>query len=298
MTSLTFIMPVRHPQSVRDPADQQRVIGQTIRSIAAQTVDDWRLRIVCNREQRLPPLPANVERVDIDLPPVPREALESATDMASTYIPANLDRGRRVHLGLAGLGPDDLIMPVDDDDFISRRLAEHVLARAAAGGSAWLLGPGYVFPDGGFWMRPASVDCYRFTGTSVIARLRRFPGLADAAPSEEAVHDIGDHGRSSSRLLTGDDPAEIVPFPAVVYRVNHGNQVQVDVARFIPDGERVGILPRRRSANPVKDLVHRLRFAARERPLHPLLCREFFGGLTPPRGPDRDRRGSATQAAR
>ncbi|MEM1316586.1 MAG: hypothetical protein AAGI51_18660, partial [Pseudomonadota bacterium] len=220
MTAVTFIMPVRHPQGVRDPEDQQRILGQTLRSVAAQRGADWRLRIICNPEQRLPPLPARAERVEVDFDPVPRRLAEAATDMAGVYAPFNFDRGRRIQAGAAGLGPEDVVMPIDDDDFLHRRLAAHLAASAARGGSAWLAGPGYVLRDGAWLMRRASAPCHRFMGTSVAFRMRRIAGLGDPSPSPETIRDVGGHGRTAERLLADPEGAEILPFASVIYRVD------------------------------------------------------------------------------
>jgi len=273
--AVTFVVPIRHPAGVKDPELQRAVLQQTLRSIAAQSTRDWRLRIVCNPEQALPDLPERTERVHVDLPP--NRAMEVATDRARTVDALNFDKGSRVLAGVRDLAPQDRFMVVDDDDFVSRRLAAWLAAQDPA--------KGFYVDKGWSWVpgQPAFRrldDFHRCCGSCLSAPF----GLWRASwePDDpDAIREIGCHWILPDRLGGTGDALSPVPFRAAVYRMANPNSME---RHFVRVGDSRGFMRRAlsRRGRPITRLRNALKHYSEFRPADPLACREFFGGLTPP----------------
>jgi hypothetical protein len=54
---LTFVVPVRHPESAKEWGRLKANLAQTVRSIAAQDVGGWKAVIAANAGLDLPALP-------------------------------------------------------------------------------------------------------------------------------------------------------------------------------------------------------------------------------------------------
>ena len=217
------MIPIRHPAQVRTPEAQVRGLTQTLASLAAQTQAETVVRIACNREQRLPEAAAGATLCHVDLPP--NAALEAATSRNETYAAIRADKGRRVAAAVADVPETDLVMVVDDDDLIHRRLAEHVLADTS--GDAHVIDKGYLWTDGAPRMR--RIDAFHTRcGTSLIFEARAFRYVREGARDEGAYDELGSHriiapGRAGMTFRP-------VPFAAAIYRLGHRNASQTDVA--------------------------------------------------------------------
>ncbi len=220
---LHFLIPIRHPAQVRNADAQLRGLTQTLASLAAQTNTETVVRIACNPEQRLPDGATGVTLCHVDLPP--NAALEAATSRAETYAAIRADKGRRVAAAIEGVPDDDLVMVVDDDDLVHRRLAEHVLMDTSD--DAHVIETGYLWTDGAGRMR--QIDAFHTRcGTSLIVPARAFRYIAEGARDERAYDELGSH-----RIIAPGRTGLIfhpVPFPAAIYRLGHRNASQTDVA--------------------------------------------------------------------
>ncbi|MEO0680748.1 MAG: hypothetical protein AAF192_10065 [Pseudomonadota bacterium] len=273
--AVTFVIPIRHPAGVKDPALQRAVLAQTLRSIAAQSSRDWRLRIVCNPEQVLPELPARTERVHVDLPP--NRAMEVATDRTEMVDALNFDKGSRVLAGVRDLDPGDRFMVVDDDDFISRRLTAWLAAQDPA--------RGFYVEKGWSWVpgKPAlrKLDAFhRCCGSCLSAPF----GLwrASREPDDpDAIREIGCHWILPDRVAGTAEALAPVPFRAAVYRMANVNSMERHFER-VGDSRAFMRKARQTRGRLTTKLRNAVRHYAEFRPADPLACREFFGGLLPP----------------
>ena len=219
---ITFAIPLRRPNSVADRKRLNWTLSQTLRSIFNQTNPDFRVLVAsCFR----PDLPDFVdERLQI---------LEHAGFQAESWEAANLDAGMRrraLALRFADLGGEYLML-ADHDDFISRRLVEHVSKDRHPHGYVARHGLIYdatqnalaPYPMQGF----PSGDFDRFCGTSIIERLTEqdILGAGDGHPSFYGrVHAMGHH-HVYDRTAAEGRPLVELPFPAVAYVRNTGDNL-------------------------------------------------------------------------
>jgi hypothetical protein len=216
---LTFIVPVRHPRNSKDWAQARHNLRQTVHSISMQKRGNWCAVVVANHEADLPALPPGINVTRVDYPP--NTLYERGTaDKESFYNAVRIDKGRRVLAGMLHAGSTDYFMVVDDDDFVSDRLAGFVSDNNGANG--WYLREGYVWEDGGrlLFLHP---QFSRLCGTSHIIRadLYGLPARADDATDTYIKRMLGSHILIHDYLDNAGTPLAPLPFAGAVYRIGH-----------------------------------------------------------------------------
>lgn len=219
MTLVTFIIPVRHQDNARDWSRLKANLAQTVRSISSQTNDDWRGIIVANEGADLPNLPErfSVERVTFP----PNDAHERGGASKEHFYDAfRVDKGRRVLKGMLRARDSRFFMIVDDDDFVSARLVQHVSENRNANG--WTIDRGYVWDDGGKLLLGYD-DFNHLCGTSLIIRsdLYGLPDRYEDASPDWMKSMLGSHIRIADILAERGTPLATLPFRGAVYRVAH-----------------------------------------------------------------------------
>ncbi len=217
--ALTFIVPVRHQDNARDWGALKANLSQTISSVSNQTSPEWRGIVVANEGADLPSLPDKWDVVWVDFPP---NAMHDRGDLSidQFYDAFRIDKGRRVLAGMLRARGSRFFMIVDDDDFVSARLAQHAAAHPDANG--WTIDRGYIWDDGGRLLLEHD-EFNHLCGTSLIVRadLYGLPGRFEDAELEWIKTMLGSHIRIAGILAERGAPLEPLPFRGAVYRVAH-----------------------------------------------------------------------------
>jgi hypothetical protein len=265
-SALTFIVPVRHQNNARDWGELKRNLTQTLASLAAQTTPNWRAIVVANHGADLPALPRNVEVKRVDFPPNLLHERGEA-ELETFYEAVRLDKGRRILAGMLHAGPTGYFMVVDDDDFVSRRLAEFVVRHDGENG--WSIRDGYVWASGGrvLYRHP---DFARFCGTSHIVRadLYDLPARFEAASEPFVKRILGSHVFIEEHLRVSGAPLGPLPFPGAIYRIGHAGAHSRSAGLL-----RTFFLKKQHVRNPARLVDAALRL----RVLDPRVRWEFFG---------------------
>lgn len=215
---LVFVIPVRHPGSVKDWDALQDYLRQTLDSIAAQTSPCWECVVVANADASLPAMPPHCQVVTVNLP-LP-EMPDRNTQLEAYYDAVRHDKGLRIHAGLAGVDDSSHVMVVDFDDFVHRGLAEFVAAHRQVTG--WNIDKGYVW-DGGAWCFAQS-QFHQMCGTSHIIR-RDLLGsflLEDGQVDINAIkRRLGSHIFIHHDLAAQGNSLLDLPFSGAVYRIGN-----------------------------------------------------------------------------
>jgi hypothetical protein len=216
---LTFIIPVRHQQNARDWQKLKANLAATVRSVASQTHPEWRAIIVANHGAELPELPENVDVKRVDFPPNQLHELGSA-DKELVYQAIRFDKGRRILAGMLHAGPMQHVMIVDDDDFVSNRLARFVAQNADANG--WYVREGFVWAEQSAYLYRNS-DFSKLCGSSHIIRadLYKLPATLELAQDEYIRAMLGSHIFIEDHLRSSGTALQALPFVGAVYRVAH-----------------------------------------------------------------------------
>jgi len=217
---LTFIIPVRHQDNARDWASLKANLAQTAASIASQTHPGWRALVVANEGADLPALPAGFEVVRVTFPPNDLHEMGKA-DLEAVYEAFRADKGRRVLAGMLAARDSRFFMIVDDDDFVSARIAGHVAENPGANG--WTIDRGYIWDDGGRLLLGYD-EFSHLCGTSLIVRadLYGLPERFEDASLDWIKSMLGSHVRIADILAGRGTPLSPLPFRGAVYRVAHG----------------------------------------------------------------------------
>ncbi len=174
---LAFITSLRHPDNARDYARNERLLQDTLNSIALQTSSEYIVVVVSNVALSFP-LPDRVVSVVVDFPP-PAPAGTRASYPAVVW-----DKGTKLGIGLIAVREytPDYVMITDADDFVHRDLVAF---------TSWHAGePGWYISRG--WRYSGKRNVYRSLrafhlqcGTSYI-----LPFAAYGVP-DDATPDIG-----------------------------------------------------------------------------------------------------------
>jgi hypothetical protein len=263
---LTFVIPVRHPENMKDPIQSREVLTHTIRSISSQESDGWRAVIVANRGTDLPQLPPKFEACFVDFPPNSVHDRSDATE--EEWCDAiRIDKGRRMLSGMLYAADTEYFMLVDDDDLISRRLTGYVTENLRKNG--WYFQNGYLWETGGKLLYLYS-DFSKLCGTSHIVRrdLYDLPESIDNASDDYIRKMLGSHIFIADRLRSSGVPLDPLPFPGAIYRIG-----QAGSWSRCPGLLRMVLWKRRIIFNPIRLMAAVRRF----RLLTPRLAREFLG---------------------
>ena len=214
--SLVFAIPVRDPRGVADWGAVKELIGVTLASLCAQDAPGSRVVLGVSPGTDLPPLPAGVEAVPVDLPyrPLPEGEGPARWDAIRA------DKGLRLAHALAAARPQGHVMVVDFDDLVSRRLAAVVASSPDAPG--WFVDSGYLWGGGAFTStQPTGFN--EVCGSSLIVRadLLRLPDdPSDPANLEWIKTILGSHKGWRDHFTL-----QPLDFPGAVYRVGAGHNV-------------------------------------------------------------------------
>jgi hypothetical protein len=218
MTTLVFIIPVRHQDNAADWSQLTAKLRTTAASIAGQQKGgDWRAIVVANHGAELPALPNGFEVERVDFPANVHYDLGSGNrDQALDAF--RIDKGRRVLMGMLRARDAGYYMIVDDDDFVSSRIARYVEQNKGANG--WIIERGFVWGEGS---RLLVVEnrFNRRCGTSLVVRsdLYNLPERFSDASHEFMATMLGGHYGIKERFVQRGTPLAVLPFRGAVYRV-------------------------------------------------------------------------------
>jgi hypothetical protein len=237
MSHFFFGIPLRSRQASRDWRRVCALLEATLNSTLRQLNPDVEVVIACHElptirsgDSRLTFLQAKHSR--------PRDRLEQMFDKRAKKIMLAEEICRR------GGG---YLMLLDSDDLVSNQLVEFVLKQDNKRG--YLVNEGYIY-DAQLRQLAAVSDFDQVCGSSVIPYL----SLADCRDPQFAWREyIGDTWHAEFRTASANigRPLDPVPFPAVVYVANNGENHSTE-----PRGIRANI---RAKAIGARELVERVR---------------------------------------
>ena len=217
---LGFITSVRHPLNSNDFDRVEELLRTTLETWANQTDDRWIGIVVGNAEPSFE-LPEKVRFVKVDFDP-PSLHAGPRTGLAAVW----RDKGTKLAIALLAAREAGAthVMPVDADDYVSKRLAGFVAAHPRAIG--WSVVDGWRYDPRRRSMRPQP-NFHAWSGSCHIVRADLYPAAdLPLTATQEQLYDafgdrlegwLGDHVR-----IRDDVPLADLPFPGAVYTVGTG----------------------------------------------------------------------------
>ena len=174
---------------------------------------------MANEGADLPDLPQGFSVVRVTFPPNVLHEIDKA-NIEDVYDAFRADKGRRVLMGMLAARDSGFFMIVDDDDFVSARIVEHVARNRNANG--WTIDKGYIWDDGGKILLGYD-DFSHLCGTSLIIRaaLYGLPERFEDASLDWIKSMLGSHVRIADILAKNGTSLTPQPFRGAVYRVGH-----------------------------------------------------------------------------
>lgn len=226
---LVFVIPVRHPQSVRNWDIVEQNLAATLASISNQSSHNWECRIVANREAKLPDLPAQCVAIRVDLP-CPKLP-DPSVDKEQYYDAVRLDKGLRIYAGMKNIPMESHVMVVDFDDFISSQIAEFVSSHRELPG--WYIENGYVYAGGNICHIKSKL--HKMCGSTHIIKRKLFGALElpDGTPDLTAIkRNLGSHIYIKDDLEQARESLLPLPFKGVIYRIGNPQSTSKSAGLF------------------------------------------------------------------
>jgi len=221
MTTLTFIIPVRHYENAKNWSKVKSNLEETLKSISMQTDTSWKAIVVANHGSDLPTIPhenIKVKHVDFDPNPIFEQ---KDSDLEVFHNAFRIDKGRRVLVGMLDSLDTDYYMIVDDDDFVSKEITSYVKQNLGANG--WYINKGYIWPDKSSFLLGVD-EFYKKCGTCFIVRkdLYNLPESFTLASQQYICDFLGSHMFIKNYLDTQNTNLMPLTFEGAVYRAGHG----------------------------------------------------------------------------
>lgn len=228
---LTFLTTIRHPARSQSYETVWALLGDTVRSLCAQTDPSFQVVVVCDRAMPLSDDP-RVHVVTVDWPPVDKNRAHREFKCRS----ALLDKGTKYAVGLGHLRHlgSDHVMFCDADDFVANDIAAFVNQHPDANG--WVMEQGYMLTPKA--MTPLD-QFNRLCGTSHIIRFdllnagipehldQTWPVDLVMAVMDKGfmIHILGNHQQPGPWLAAEGYPLEAYPSRAAVWHLGTGENV-------------------------------------------------------------------------
>jgi len=223
---LAFVTSLRHPHNSADYGRVEQLLAETLRSVTAQTSDEYVVYVVGNREPGFT-LPARTTFVPVDFPP--------PVDVAGPQFelgPFVRDKGTKIGIGLAAAREHrpDHVMIFDADDYVHHDIA--ALSASEPDANGWLVEEGYIYSRA----RQAYQVQKRFfgvCGTSHVVAWRAYEVPEDlplTATQDEVAEAYGErlgallgaHRNKRIWLSKHGNKLAPMPFRGAVYQVDTG----------------------------------------------------------------------------
>lgn len=208
---LIFILALQSPEASKDWLRISRICERTLRSVCAQTSQNFRVFLVCNTRPKIDFAHPHLTIIERNFP-IP--AANSSERMN--------DKWNKLKVGLVAarhLAPAH-VMFVDADDCVHRGLAEHVARHPGAIG--WSFDVGYLRDEGSRWLYRKK-EFSRVCGSSAIVRLSAedFP-KSESEQAEKYFILANGHGVINDYMSERGSALQSLPFVGAVYVTNTG----------------------------------------------------------------------------
>ena len=216
---ITFVIPVRHQDTVSDWDGVCSRLSDTISSIESQTNDNWQAIIIANNGAKLPETGHKFSIVRVDMPA--NTVKPDPKNMEPFYEAVRSDKGHRILTGLLSQPISGHVMVVDYDDYVNRHLVEFVSAHADEPG--WYFDCGYFHDGNDFLIYRQPRLFSHICGTSHIIRydLFKLPSKLSEASEAYVRRMLGSHKFIEKDLASSGTPLKPLPFEGAVYRIGY-----------------------------------------------------------------------------
>lgn len=234
---LVFIVPLKSRTVSKSWARVSSLFERTARSICAQTVNDFRLIVVCNEMPETDFSHPNMEFIKVDIFPT-----ESTVDWINRG--REDDKARRIMAGMAKANEynPSYVMVVDADDCIRNNLVEYVLAQPKSRG--WYVDSGYVYKPYGKFLYKKNTEFQKLCGSSLIL----IPKDVFRVITIDSHGHVYHHQSQPSEEI----PLKPLPFPSAIYTVlnQENHHMTTKMLSTIKTGTR---------GSRIKNLIRRIR---------------------------------------
>lgn len=221
---LTFLIPLRHPDSSKNWPNVCARLSETLASVAsACATGSAQALLIANEGSELPELPPAVRLISVKFPPPSVSVFRGDGDDHERRRAVWLDKGLKIATGAiaARAAGSDYVMAVDADDLVSNRISDFVVRHKGAPG--WFVEKGWLLPVNSS-LGAILYGFHNWCGTYAIVRTDLLPleETPDRMDPELVRNLLGHHRDLIPMLASANTPLAPLPFPGAVYRIGHG----------------------------------------------------------------------------
>lgn len=216
---LVFIIPLKSPEVAKSWELVSKLFERTIYSIFQQTLDDFRVIVVCNRRPNITFEDSRLTYIEVDFP-VPDDNRKAK----------KTDKRIKIRVGLfysKEYNPSHT-MVVNADDCINKEIVAFVNQNSQHNG--WFFNKGYFYDEKTGLLYVERQNFYKWCGTSNIIKYGLFE--IPATPDYEFLCQRQNlvktyyysHRRAAQELMAINENYRLspLPFPGAVYTIEHG----------------------------------------------------------------------------
>lgn len=218
---IEFIIPIRHPENMRDVQEGISILRQTINSARNQTVNKFKITIVANRMDEINSLSDICDIIWVDIPKNNFHEKEGC-NKNDYYSAVRKDKSDRIFEALK-VSRAKFVIFLDDDDFVHKGICEHCSNNANETG--WYVDSGYTWRQDSKFLLPRFSDFYKLCGTCYVVNRERLLEViykSDDLSSAKSML-LGSHIYLKDCMEESGLPLKPFKFKAVVYRHSHAN---------------------------------------------------------------------------
>ena len=213
---LIFIVTLQSREVCKDWERVSRICVRTLRSLCQQTVENYRVYLVCNQAPAGIFSRSNLQVLEVDVPVPNINVREECLH----------DKFRKLAYGLAEARTHApaYIMPVDMDDLVRRDLAAYVAKHSLCHG--WVMHKGFIYDEGAPFAYLTKNKLNALCGTSYIVYSEKedLPETGDA-PLEDYLLLANGHTVIEETCSNMRKPLHHLSFPGVVYMRSTGANI-------------------------------------------------------------------------
>lgn len=209
---MTFIIPVKSAQVSGSWSEFSKLFERTIKSVTNQTVQDFKVVVVCHEKPEIDFEHPNVEYiyVDFQVPQLKTAPKEKHDGMKEE------DKSNKILAGIeyAKKYKSDYLMVVDADDCISNKIVAFVSKNSANNSVGWYLNEGYYYREGDKIISLNKKTFNALCGTCIIIKPSRIKEMFLNVPHLLYKHQIMEFSDATSLSK--------LPFPGAIYSMANG----------------------------------------------------------------------------
>jgi hypothetical protein len=225
-----FVVPIKSKYVSRDWGLDNHLLERTMRSICAQTDQNFRLFIIYNEMPEVTFTHPHIVYLHFPFRMISSDEMDDFDSYISKhytreYAEKMMDKGKKILYGCkaAMVAGCDYMMAIDSDDLISKHIAAYVNKHARRDKAGWRITKGFIYEENSFYLQK-KYDIQNLNGSTHIIRkdLIDIPDFASRTFWDYNLFES--HGYTAGRIWDfHKERLEDYPYFGIIYIIHSNN---------------------------------------------------------------------------